>query len=88
MIAVTQLYCYSVITIEDTTAPVITGTTEIELPCDDYEGVFVTVTDNCNDWTLTHADLHLAVVVKVVSSVLTLLSMSVRTLLHLFRSSP
>jgi large repetitive protein len=34
--------------IVDTTAPVFAGEFEIERPCDDYEGVFVTASDNCD----------------------------------------
>jgi large repetitive protein len=33
----------------DTSAPVFAGEVEIELPCDESEGVFVTVADNCDE---------------------------------------
>ena len=48
------------INILDTTAPVITGTFEIFRPCDNYLGVFVSVTDNCNEWTISYTDLPLS----------------------------
>jgi hypothetical protein len=37
------------ITILDTTAPVINGEFNINLPCEDYFGIFVTATDNCDE---------------------------------------
>lgn len=37
------------INIYDETAPVITGENEINLPCEDYSGIFVTATDNCTE---------------------------------------
>ncbi|HEY8403694.1 MAG TPA: T9SS type A sorting domain-containing protein, partial [Flavobacteriales bacterium] len=43
-------------TIVDTTAPVIAGELEITLPCDEYEGIYVTATDNCNDVTIEVTD--------------------------------
>jgi hypothetical protein len=49
-------YFTQYIHIEDTTAPVITGIVEIELPCDNFEGIYVTVTDNCNEWTIDYDD--------------------------------
>ena len=43
-------YATQLITILDTTDPVISGEFEIEMPCDDIsEGIFVTATDNCDD---------------------------------------
>jgi hypothetical protein len=33
----------------DETAPVISGSAEIELPCDDFAGVFVSASDNCDE---------------------------------------
>lgn len=45
------------INIVDTTAPVITGALEINLPCDDYQGVYASVTDNCDtDIEISHSD--------------------------------
>jgi hypothetical protein len=42
-------FFYQYIYIQDTTAPVISGELAIELPCDDYEGVYVTAVDNCDN---------------------------------------
>ena len=43
-------YASQLITILDTTPPVITGEFEIEMPCDNIsEGIFITATDNCDD---------------------------------------
>jgi len=36
-----------VIEIVDTKAPVVTGEIEIDLPCDNYEGIYITASDNC-----------------------------------------
>ncbi|MBL0316731.1 MAG: T9SS type A sorting domain-containing protein [Flavobacteriales bacterium] len=47
---------YQYIYIQDTTAPVITGELEITRPCDDYMGIFVTATDNCNGYTFDSWD--------------------------------
>jgi hypothetical protein len=47
---------YQSIYIQDTTAPVISGTFEIDRPCDDYAGIFVTATDNCNTVTFDSWD--------------------------------
>ncbi|MFO0362712.1 MAG: hypothetical protein ACK500_12865, partial [Flavobacteriales bacterium] len=42
----------------DVTAPVITGTIEIGAPCDNYEGIFVTATDNCSeDVSINYSDM-------------------------------
>jgi hypothetical protein len=49
---------YQYITIQDTKAPVISGLLDISRPCDDYEGTFVTATDNCNEFDITHWDEH------------------------------
>ena len=44
----------------DITAPVITGTIEIDRPCDDYAGIYVSATDNCDtDVTITIIDEEL-----------------------------
>ncbi len=49
--------CVQVITIVDTTAPVITGEFELDMTCDDINmGMLVEVTDNCNTYTLTYED--------------------------------
>lgn len=45
-------YLYQYYSIEDTTAPVITGAYELTLPCDDYSGIYVTATDNCNEFEI------------------------------------
>ncbi len=40
---------------EDTTAPVITGELEIEVPCEEFSidgGIFVEATDNCNEFEI------------------------------------
>ncbi|MFM7233020.1 MAG: T9SS type A sorting domain-containing protein [Flavobacteriales bacterium] len=37
------------ITISDTEAPVISGTVNIERPCNDYLGIYVTALDNCSE---------------------------------------
>jgi len=42
--------------IVDTTAPVIAGELQIDRPCDDYEGTFVSVSDNCNNWMIDFED--------------------------------
>ncbi len=44
-----------VITVVDTTAPVITGAPEIEVTCEEFistEGIFVDVSDNCNEYSI------------------------------------
>ncbi len=45
-----------VITLVDTTAPVITGELQIERPCNNYSGVYVLATDNCNNITWSSWD--------------------------------
>jgi hypothetical protein len=45
-----------VITLVDTTAPVITGQLEIDRPCNNYSGVYVLATDNCNNITWSQWD--------------------------------
>ncbi len=54
--------CVQTITIVDTTAPVISGPVEIDVPCDDVAegGVFVEVTDNCNEFTVEHTDVRVS----------------------------
>jgi hypothetical protein len=47
---------YQNIYLVDEVAPVIEGLLEITRPCDDYEGQFVTATDNCNSFEITHVD--------------------------------
>jgi hypothetical protein len=42
----------------DTTAPVITGAMEINRPCDDYNGTYVQVTDNCNEYSVFSFDVE------------------------------
>ncbi|MFN8863447.1 MAG: T9SS type A sorting domain-containing protein, partial [Flavobacteriales bacterium] len=36
------------INVQDTTAPVFEGLLEIDLPCDNYSGIYVTAADNCD----------------------------------------
>ena len=44
-------------TVVDTTAPSFEGSiVEIDRPCDDYLGTYVTVTDNCNEFNVTFED--------------------------------
>jgi Secretion system C-terminal sorting domain len=41
--------------VRDTTAPIITGQFEIEIPCEEFSfesGIYVTATDNCNEFTI------------------------------------
>ncbi len=51
-------FFYQSITIQDTTGPVISGSLELDRPCDDFEGTFVTATDNCNEFEIYHYDEH------------------------------
>ena len=44
------------ISIIDSTAPIISGDSEIERPCDDYAGIYVQVTDNCSEYNVTFSD--------------------------------
>jgi hypothetical protein len=44
------------ISIVDTTAPEISGESEIDRPCDDYAGVFVQVSDNCSSYNVEYTD--------------------------------
>ena len=44
-------------TIEDTSPPVITGLSSVDMPCDAIDNnILVEVTDNCDEWTLTYSD--------------------------------
>jgi len=43
---------YQYYSVQDTTAPVIAGELEIERPCGDSDGIFVTATDNCNEYEI------------------------------------
>ena len=52
--------CVQTITLVDTTAPVITGEVELDVPCDNIPGISVTATDNCNEITLDFTDELLA----------------------------
>ncbi|MEZ4799969.1 MAG: hypothetical protein R2809_09400 [Flavobacteriales bacterium] len=49
-----------VVTVVDTTAPVITGIIEIDRPCDDYEGIYVEYSDNCNEVSVEYNDEHVS----------------------------
>jgi hypothetical protein len=44
------------ITIVDTTAPVISGVSQLDRPCDDYAGIYVNVSDNCNEYSVDYTD--------------------------------
>ena len=44
------------ISIIDSTAPIISGASEIDRPCDDYAGIYVEATDNCNEYNVTYID--------------------------------
>jgi hypothetical protein len=48
------------ITIVDTTAPVITGSFDTTRPCDNYGGIYVSATDNCNNITWSTSDVHVS----------------------------
>ncbi|MFM7726631.1 MAG: hypothetical protein ACKO7B_08010, partial [Flavobacteriales bacterium] len=43
--------------IQDTTAPVITGSYELNRPCGDYIGIYVEATDNCSEVNITYTDM-------------------------------
>ncbi|MFN0031123.1 MAG: T9SS type A sorting domain-containing protein [Flavobacteriales bacterium] len=46
---------WQLIVIVDTTAPVITGEIEVEIPCEEFEiesGIFITAEDNCNEFDI------------------------------------
>ncbi|MCC6600044.1 MAG: T9SS type A sorting domain-containing protein, partial [Crocinitomicaceae bacterium] len=45
---------------QDTTPPVFTGELEINLPCDDYSGIFVQVADSCSEVTVDYTDLEVS----------------------------
>ena len=42
--------------IQDTTAPVISGVAQLDRPCDDYAGIYVNVSDNCNEYSVDYTD--------------------------------
>jgi streptogramin lyase len=44
------------ISIVDTTAPAITGDSEIDRPCDDYAGIYVEASENCNSYSVEYTD--------------------------------
>ncbi|MFM7104280.1 MAG: hypothetical protein ACKOW8_02080, partial [Flavobacteriales bacterium] len=46
------------ITIVDTTAPVFVGEATVSRPCDDYAGNYVTVSDNCHEFTLSYTEIR------------------------------
>ena len=43
--------------IQDTTAPVITGSYELDRPCGDYIGIYVEAADNCSEVNITYSDM-------------------------------
>ncbi|MFM7727417.1 MAG: hypothetical protein ACKO7B_11985, partial [Flavobacteriales bacterium] len=45
------------IQVVDTTAPIISGDLQINRPCDDYMGTFISVNDNCSEYTVDYADV-------------------------------
>ncbi|MFY7706557.1 MAG: T9SS type A sorting domain-containing protein [Flavobacteriales bacterium] len=48
---------YQFFTIEDTTAPEVTGSLQIERPCDNYQGIFIEATDVCNNISFDYDDV-------------------------------
>ncbi|MFM9006003.1 MAG: T9SS type A sorting domain-containing protein, partial [Flavobacteriales bacterium] len=48
------------ITLVDTTAPVINAEIQISRPCDDVNGNYVVVTDECSDYTIISTDLYVS----------------------------
>ncbi len=44
------------IVIEDTIAPEVEGEVEITIPCDEFGGVYITATDNCNEVDIDYSD--------------------------------
>lgn len=42
--------------VEDTTAPVISGDTEIERPCDNAGGNYITIVETCSEYTVQKTD--------------------------------
>ena len=44
------------ISIVDTTAPTISGESQIDRPCDDYEGEYITVNDICSEYSVSFTD--------------------------------
>lgn len=44
------------IRVVDTTDPVITGDTEVDRPCDDYYGNYITVVETCSNFTIQKND--------------------------------
>ena len=55
-------YAYQLISVVDTTPPVISGPIEVFVPCDDYDAglSFVTTTDNCNEVSCTWTDTEIS----------------------------
>jgi len=43
--------------IQDTTAPVISGSNELDRPCGDFIGIYVEATDNCSEVNITYTDM-------------------------------
>jgi hypothetical protein len=53
---------YQYVFVQDTTAPVIGGEYEIEMPCEEFDiasGIFVPATDNCNNYEIFIASTEL-----------------------------
>jgi hypothetical protein len=44
----------------DTTAPVISGDVEVSRPCDDNDGNYITVVEDCNTYTVTKTDVFVS----------------------------
>ena len=48
------------ITIVDTTAPVINAEIQISRPCDDADGNYIEVSDECSEYTISYNDLYVS----------------------------
>jgi hypothetical protein len=45
-----------IINVVDTTAPEILGEAQVDAPCDNFEGIFISATDNCGEVTIDYSD--------------------------------
>jgi hypothetical protein len=55
---VTPFFQY--INILDTTAPVVTGLPEVDRPCNDFGGIYITAEDNCNSVSIDFTEEHVS----------------------------
>ncbi|MBL0315295.1 MAG: T9SS type A sorting domain-containing protein [Flavobacteriales bacterium] len=53
-------YFYQYINIYDETAPEVTGEYELTLLCDEFEGIYITATDNCHEVIIDHNDVEVS----------------------------